>query len=105
MDARAFASPKRLRPRRRVKPAHDAALFMGPGSAQRHEECRKPRPEHYSLLDATGFQPYSRAHVQDRDHHDRPPPPHLCGMGGRSRLVVALPPDPVRGNLSKPSAI
>jgi hypothetical protein len=23
MDARAFASPKRLRPRRRVKPAHD----------------------------------------------------------------------------------
>jgi len=23
MDARAFASPKRLRPRRRVKPGHD----------------------------------------------------------------------------------
>jgi hypothetical protein len=23
MDARAFASPKRLRPRRRIKPAHD----------------------------------------------------------------------------------
>jgi hypothetical protein len=26
MDARAFASPKRLRPRRRVKPAHDGLL-------------------------------------------------------------------------------
>src|SRR4051812_7221336 len=26
MDARAFASPKRLRPRRRVKPAHDGGL-------------------------------------------------------------------------------
>jgi hypothetical protein len=25
MDARAFASPKRLRPRRRVKPTHDDA--------------------------------------------------------------------------------
>src|SRR5437868_6932364 len=29
MDARAFASPKRLRPRRRVKPAHDGSLWFG----------------------------------------------------------------------------
>src|SRR3954453_1432968 len=28
MDARAFASPKRLRPRRRVKPAHDGLCFL-----------------------------------------------------------------------------
>jgi hypothetical protein len=29
MDARAFASPKRLRPRRRVKPAHDERVGAG----------------------------------------------------------------------------
>jgi hypothetical protein len=28
MDARAFASPKGLRPRSRVKPAHDEAEFI-----------------------------------------------------------------------------
>src|SRR4051812_40419150 len=34
MDARAFASPKRLRPRRRGKPAHDEVrVRYGPGSA------------------------------------------------------------------------
>jgi hypothetical protein len=27
MDARAFASPKRLRPRRRVKPAYDGFTY------------------------------------------------------------------------------
>jgi hypothetical protein len=28
MDARAFAAPKRLRPRRRVKPAHDELWWL-----------------------------------------------------------------------------
>jgi hypothetical protein len=35
MDARAFASPKQLRPRRRVKPAHDEEYFFKTPALQR----------------------------------------------------------------------
>jgi hypothetical protein len=48
-------------------------------------------------LDENRARPYSRAHDQRRDHPHRSPP-HLRGMGGRSRLRSSpLPPDPVRG--------
>jgi len=35
MDARAFAAPKGLRPRRRVKPAHDHLNHIGRGVSER----------------------------------------------------------------------
>jgi len=38
MDAQAFAAPKGLRPRRRIKPAHDDCLFVG--------QLRSPAPRH-----------------------------------------------------------
>lgn len=46
-------------------------------------------------------------HDQRRDHFVRPsPPPHLSGLGGRSRLrSSSLPLDPIRGILSPVSAI
>src|SRR4051794_32692316 len=44
MDARAFAAPKRLRPRRRVKPAHDEILSWVRSrfcEASRHEDAAR----------------------------------------------------------------
>src|ERR1043166_9552150 len=52
MDARAFASPKRLRPRRRVKPEHDALNLW---------RCLRPR-----LKEHRGFQMRYRRPAQCR---------------------------------------
>ncbi|UYO55818.1 hypothetical protein [Rhodopseudomonas palustris] len=53
MDARAFAAPKGLRPRRRVEPAHDVSVCGGalphpviPGRAQREPGIHNHRREY-----------------------------------------------------------
>src|SRR5436305_10734370 len=81
MDARAFASPKGLRPRRRVKPARDEriAFVTAPGlqrtASRRAKRCaasgaRLPwqrRASHQKRIDRPGAQ----AAFADRPHHQR----------------------------------